>query len=155
MSIAETFAKTRNNIGSKIIKKLVDIVWGNDDVFFDDDKTPRDPYANLSLVYKNGFITKIIGISTRSAAEELRFKLDYYRGKGPVDALDIYAHSNRTDLYEAEVTRIVNARNPECKWYMDDPSKYHHTVSPSYSGYRGGTIKFTKDSNYSIVFEED
>ena len=154
MSIVETFAKAGNKIGSKIIKKLVDIVWGNDDVFFDDGKTLRDPYANLSLVYENGFITKIIGISTRGAAEELRFKLDYYRGKGPVDALDIYAHSDRADLYEAEVTRIGNAKDPECKWYEEDPRKYHHTVSPSYRGYRGGTIKFTKDNKYSIVFEE-
>ena len=138
MSIVETFAKARNKIGSKIIKKLVGIVWGNDDVFFDDCETPRDPYANLSLVYENGFITKIIGISTRSAAEELRFQLDYYRGMGPVNALDIYAHSNRVDLYEEE-----------------EKHKYHHTVSPSYHGYRGGTIKFTKDGNYSIVFEEE
>lgn len=147
MSIVETFAKTRNKIGSKIIKKIVDVVWGNDDVFFDDCETPRDPYANLSIVYENGFITKIIGISTRSAAEELSFKLGhyshYYREMSPVDALAIYAYSNRVDSYETEKSYIANM----------EPCN-QHIVSPSYRGYRGGTIKFTKDGNYSIVFEE-
>lgn len=155
MSIVETFAKTRNKIGSKIIKKIVDVVWGYDDVFFDDCETPRDPYANLSIIYENGFITKIIGIFTRSAAEELSFKLGhyghYYREMGPVDALAIYAYSNRVDLYEAEKSYIANMKDTE--WYMEPCNQ--HIVSPSYRGYRGGTIKFTKDGNYSIVFEEE
>lgn len=151
MSIIETFAKTRNKIGSKIIKKIVDVVWGNDDVFFDDRETPIDPYANLSIVYENGFITKIIGISTRSAAEELRFKLGYYREMGPVSALEIYAHLNSDSLYTAEKSYKTNMKGTE--WYMDPCNQ--HIVSPSYRGYRGGTLKFTKDGNYSIVFEEE